>query len=401
VYQYIDTERKNRSRSDNSVIGKYFPERLWEENIQILEKALDANNEALYPENEGNINLNMANNYFLLLNYPRALRHYREAARYKQRFNSEIEKALFHFHYGYCYWQNGETAPARAEIQKAYNIYSTLAASAPAKEFANQYLILYRYFALLSRYDGKYDEAIDWYQRILSFADTNSLSVDRARYLQEIAHCYMEKGELETAVIFINRAGAMLKNYPDDERKYYLNIRLFGIGPIPVFNMGPDNAVIGNNRIFHPLDRNDKRLLNIAMLEDISLKNNDYSAAIEYQKAKLKLLEKSKTSLAVETKIRSLNNIGYYYYEMGRFNDAEKYFNQSRSTASANNNLEGLFTSIMNLTNLYALLIENNLSPERNWIKDTESLAASLDNYRNSYYDLRLKQERDALEEAA
>jgi len=401
IYQYIDTERKNRGRSDNSVIGKYFPERLWEENIQILEKALDANNEALYPENEGNINLNMANNYFLLLNYPRALRHYREAARYKQRFNSEIEKALFHFHYGYCYWQNGETGPARAEIQKAYNIYSTLAASAPAKEFANQHLILYRYFALLSRYDGKYDEAINWYQRILTFADNNSLSVDRARYLQEIAHCYMENGELETATIFINRAGAMLKNYPDDERKYYLNIRLFGIGPIPLFNMGPDNAVIGNNRIFHPLDRNDKRLLNIAMLEDISLKNNDYSAAIEFQKAKLKLLEKSKTSLAVETKIRSLNNIGYYYYEMGRFNDAEKYFNQSRSTASAGNNLEGLFTSIMNLTNLYALLIENNLSPERNWIKDTETLAASLDNYRNSYYDLRLKEERTALEEAA
>jgi len=401
IYQYIDTERKNRGRSDNSVIGKYFPERLWEENIQILEKALDANNESLYPENEGNINLNMANNYFLLLNYPRALRHYREAARYKQRFNSEIEKALFHFHYGYCYWQNGETEPARAEIQKAYNIYSTLAASAPAKEFANQHLILYRYFALLSRYEGKYDEAINWYQRILTFADSNSISVDRARYLQEIAHCYMEKGELETATIFINRAGAILRNYPDDERKYYLNIRIFGIGPIPVFNMGPDNSVIGNNRIFHPLDRNDKRLLNIAMLEDISLKNNDYSAAIEFQKAKLKLLDKSKTSLAVETKIRSLNNIGYYYYEMGRFNDAEKYFNQSRSTASANNNLEGLFTSIMNLTNLYALLIENNLSPERNWIKDTETLAASLDNYRNSYYELRLKEERASLEEAA
>ncbi len=401
IYQYIDTERKNRDRSDNSAIAKFFPERLWEENIQVLEKALNANSEDLYPENEGNINLNMANNYFLLLNYPRALRHYKEADKYKKYFNSEIEKALFHFHYGYCYWQNGETGAAKAEIEKAYNIYRTLAASAPPKQYANQYLVLYRYFALINRYEEKYDEAINWYQRILDFADSSGISIDKARYLQEIAHCYIEKGELETASIFINRSKAILKNYPDDERKYYLTIRIFGIGPIPVFNMGPDNAVIGSNRIFHPLDRDSKKLLNISMLEEISLKNNDYSEAIKLLKEKIKLLKELKTSVAVESRIRSLNNIGFYYYESGRFNDAEKYFNLSRKESSDNNNLEGLFASIMNLTNLYALLIENNISPERDWIKDTGILSSSIDKYRSNYYDLRIKEEKESLKSAA
>ncbi|MFA5518867.1 MAG: hypothetical protein WDA74_06370, partial [Spirochaetota bacterium] len=401
IYQYIDTERKNRDRFDNSAIAKYFPERLWEENIQILEKALDANDESLFPENEGNINLNMANNYFLLLNYPRALRHYKEAANYKKLFNSEIEKALFHFHYGYCFWQNGETREARGEIEKSFNIYRTMAASAPPKTYANQYLVLYRYFALINRYEGKYDEAIKWYEEILSFADQNGISIDKARYLQEIAHCYIEKGELETASIFISRAKSMLNKYPNDERKYYLTIRLFGIVPIPLFNMGPDSAVIGDNQIFYPLDRESKKLLNIAMLEEISLKNNDFSEAISLQEEKLKLLKKAKTSVAVESRIRSLNNIGYYYYESGKFNEAEKYFNLSKKESSDNNNLEGLFTSIMNLTNLYALLIENNIFPERDWLKDTETLSASIDEYSSSYYDLRFKEEMEALNSTA
>ncbi|HPJ36026.1 MAG TPA: hypothetical protein PK358_14400, partial [Spirochaetota bacterium] len=400
IYQYVDLQRKEFGDDIESSIEGFFPKRLWEKNIPILERALNANNEELQPENEGNIHLNMGNSYFLLLNYPRALNHYRLAEKYKKNFGTDIEKALFHFHFGYTLWQNGEIKEAREEITKAYGVYSTLSAGS-SRKYKNQMLTLYRYFALFSRYEGKYREAIRWYRRIIRFAENSGIEIDNARYLQEIAHCYKETGDFDSAKSYIQQADRLLKDYPDDTRKYYLRIKLFGIGPFPVFNMGPDTAVIGENKIFYPLDTWNKKLLSISMLEAISVKNSNYSGAIKYLKKKISILEESGTAVAVETRIRSLNNLGYYYFMSGDTAGAEKYFMEAGELAAEKENLDGIFSSMMNTANLYALMIENDGNGKTDWLTKTGKFLSKIENYRDSYYDMKFSQEKETLEETA
>jgi len=401
IYQYVDLDRNTFGDEVEKYAGKYFPKHLWEENIVILEKALNANNENVNPENEGNIYLNMANNYFLLMNYPRALKSYRLAEKYKKRFGSDIEKALFHFHLGYSLWQNDDIKAANTEIKKAYDIYNVLSISGGSEKFKYQYLTLYRYFALFSRYEKKYSEAVDWYKKILKFAEDNKLDIDRARYLQEIAYCYIKTGNIDSAKFNLDRAATMLEKYPDDERKYYLKMKLFGIIPVFSWNMGPDSVVIGDNRIFYPLDTQSKKLLNISMLEEIAVAENDYAAAIKILKEKILILEESSTSVSVETRIRSLNNLGYYSYLSGKFTDAEDYFIKAGDFAAENKNLQGTFSSMMNLVNLYSLMIEDDKNTDKDWIDRTSSLISKIDSYRKNYFEMRLAQEKESLKQKA
>lgn len=400
IYQFIDLQRKEYGDDIESSIGSLFPQRMWEKNIPLLEKALDVNNEKIHPENEGNIHLNMGNSYYLLVNYPRALYHYRLAQKYKKSFGSDIENVLFHFHYGYTLWQDGEIKEAREEISRAYDIYSRLSGGSAVK-YKQQILILYRYFALFSRYDEKYDEAISWYKKILRHADDTGLEIDRARYLQEIAYCYKETGDFKTAKTYIDQADRLLKDYPDDTRKYYLKLTIFGLGPFPVWNMGPDTAVVGENKIFYPLDTWNKKLLSISMLEDMALKNGDNAKAIDYLKGKIELLKESGASVSVETKIISLNNLGYYYFISGNPGEAEKYFKDAGDLAAEKNNREAMFQSITNLASLYALMIEDNYDKKRNWISDIEKFLGKIEKYRSDYYNLTLAQEREKLESSS
>jgi len=401
IYQLVDSDRNSGNEDAAKYAGEYFPNHLWEENIVILEKALNVNDENVKPENEGDLHLNMANNYFLLQNYPLALKSYRLAEKYKKNFGSDIEKALFHFHLGYTLWQNEELKAADAEIKKAFAIYSSLSLSGGSEKYKYQYLTLYRYFALFSRYENKYADAVSWYRKILKFAETNKLDIDRARYYQEIAYCFIKTGKYDSARLNLDRAASLLEKYPDDERKYYLKIKLFGLIPIFGYNLGADAAVVGENKIFYPLDTQSKKLLNLSMLEEISLADGDYAGAMKILKEKIALLESSSTSVAIDTRIRSLNNLGYYSYISVKYDDAEKYFNQAGDLATSKGNLEGTKSSMMNLVNLYASMIEDDKNADNGWVKKITALTGKLDSYRKNYYDQRLAQEMDSLKQKA
>ena len=399
-YQFIDYRRSSGDEVFSDSSDKYFPAHLWEKSIPVLEKAVTANDESKNPEHEGNLNLNMANTYFLLQNYPRALKHYQLAGKYKKSFGTETEQALYYFHYGYCHWQNNDTAKARDEINKAHAIYKSMAAGRTGM-YASRNLVFYRYFALFSRYDRKYTEAIKWYRAILDLADVNKLEIDRARYLQEIARCYIEMGDTDTATSYINQAEQLLGKYPDDTRKYYAKLKFFGIGPFPVYDMGPDSLVIGGSSIFYPLDTFSKKLMNLSMLEEIALKNNDYASAIRHLKNKIKLTEEKDTALANDIMIRSLNNLGYYYFLSGKYGTAEKQFIETGKLSVEKENRDGMFSSIMNLVNLYSKMIEEDLEPGRDWLNVTGTAIKTIQGHRDTYRELALEQEMEDLEKKA
>ena len=407
IYQYVDLERMKDLKATGGrgerEIGRFFPKHLWESNIPLYERALKANDETRNPEAEGNLYLNTANIYFLLENYPRSLSNYEMAKRYKKRFNSSIEEALFHFHLGYCYWQTGKIDRAEEEMNRSLFIYQILASGKNLKRYRYQFYYLYRYFALFRRALNRYQEAIDWYNRILDFAHRYDIAIDRARYLQEIAFCYKELGEMDRALAYLDRAHRALKGYEDVEKKYPIQIKIFGLLPVSVWDLGPDAMVIGDNKLHGELDRYHKRLLNISLQEDISFKTSDYATAIRYLRKKLEILRERDYRINKEGIIRTLNNIGFCFFRLRRYKDAGEYFRRAWKYAAAPevNDLEGMFRSVMNVTNLFVFTVEHGIAPASEILNESKNLISRVSEYRESYEKNRMASEMERLREDA
>ncbi len=399
IAQYVDLKRRELAGRSEGTFRRYFPRYLWEANVPFYERALAANDEREYPEIEGNIHLNLANTYFLLTNYQAALRHYEKAAEFKRNFGSQMEEALFRFHYGFCFWQDNQLDRARAEMRRALLIYVALGQVHGVRNYREQIHNLYRYFALFDRVENNFTGAIGWYNRILRFADENALVIDRARYLQEIASCYQGLGDSAQAISFLDRADSILAKASDSEPTYRLRMRLLGIGPIPLINLGPDVAVIGDNRIFTELGVSNKKLLSLAIREEISFARGDYEKAIEYQKARLDLWKERSTRVNQEGVVRELNNIGYSYFRLMDFARAGEYFKKAWDYAAdpGVNDLGGIFTSIMNMVNLTAMLMERRDPHAAVSERDITALIGRIADYRDNYEKNRFKSELEGL----
>ncbi len=383
IYQYCDVRRSEDSSVDR-ICSRYFPEQLWEANIPILERALEANDETLYPEHEGDIHLNLANNYFLLVNYPRAMNHYALAGKYKKSFDSEISHALYCFHYAYCCWQNGDMEKAREQIAAADYIYRTISSEKNIKNYARQFYIIYRYYALFDRLDENWKQAIEDYRRILSFTARYGIETDRARYYQEIAWCYQELNMLDQAADALTSAEKLLEKYPDDEQTYKLTFGFPGIPVLKIWDLGPDTAVIGKNKIFTQLDTRNKKLLNLSMMEKNQVKRSDYAGALEFLQRKISFLEGRKNSVDVESLIITYNNSGVYSVLAGKNDEAEKWFSKAWDLAVKEGYQEGGFSAAMNLSGLYAYELENS-AVNSDSEKRISSLFKKISEYRENY----------------
>ncbi|RPI89361.1 MAG: tetratricopeptide repeat protein, partial [Spirochaetales bacterium] len=403
VSQYVDLRRRDDLREtggrNESLFARFFPRYLWESNIQMYEKALEINDERINPGKEGNLHLNIANTYFLLTNYPRALRHYENAARFKRSFNSRIEEALFYYHLGYCYWQDGRYGRAREEMIKTLDIYQTMASGRNVRRYRQQVLDLYRFFGLLARMENNHADAIAWFNKVLDFAAANRVKIDRARYLQEIAYCHRELGDTDTALSYLGMADSLLKRYSDDERKYYLRVKVLGLGPISLWNLGGDVAVIGENRIFTELDTQSKRLLNLSLQEEAYYGMGEYRASIRFLERKLEVLGKRSERVDNETRIRTVNNIGYCRFLLHEYGAARAAFARAWDLAADPkvDDLEGAFVAIINLANLYAYLAENVLNL-REPVSEIDALIERISAFRNVYEQRRLASETARLE---
>ncbi|MDY6967331.1 MAG: hypothetical protein SVR08_01570 [Spirochaetota bacterium] len=406
IYQYVDWQRQvdadKRGGKNQKVYSRFFPEYLWEGNIAIYEKALEVNDESISPEKEGNLHLNIANTYFLLTNFPKALYHYQFAHKYKSRYNSRIEEAHFYYHLGYCYWQDDQIEKASQEIAKTLHIYKTLA-SGKTGRYRNQIYSLYRLFALFNRIDKKYKESIRWYNRILEFADLHKIEIDRARYLQEIAFCYKELGDIDKALSYLDKADRLLKGYKHSEKTHKLGLKFFGFGPFKIYDLGPDTAVVGDNKIYTELNTLNKKLLNISLREEIYIGKGNFSKAISLLKRKLILLQDRENQVDHEMKIKALNNIGYCYFRLRKYKEAGKYFKNAWDYAVDPdvNDQEGIFASIINISNLYAFLFENIPYSIDEPIKKINTLIEQISQYRFGYESNIFDIEMEGLQEIA
>ncbi len=397
IWLYADLRRSSSEGSEQRMIGRYFPSYLLEKNVPLFEKAIIANDEKKFPDREGLLYLNLGNTYFLLTNYAASLRQYQQVTEYIRDFSDRKIELNFRFHLAYCYWQSGENDKGRAEINRALALIDEGSFN-PQTRYT-----VYKYLALFDRAEGNFKGAAEWYGRILDYAQKHKIKIDRARYLQELAACYYELGNYDLAVKEIKKADILLKEYPEDSRNYKLKWYVFGLFPVPFWDLGQDSVVIGENKIFEPLDTRSKKMLSLSMLEAIEKKKGNYKDAIEYLNAKVRFVKDKKTVVDTETLITSHNNIGYYYYKSGETVRAADSFREAWNISSDRdvNNLKGAYVSLMNLANLYAVMAEKGGKDTSEMEKNLYAILDNINRYRVEYENLEYESRLEALQEAA
>ena len=135
IYYYV-TRSQPAAQSDGrfyaDLYKNYFPENLYESNVELFRQALQKVEGDASDQATGNLHLNLANNYFKLLNFQRAIEHYKKAEDYVNRaakaaqtapFDNYRRHALFHFNMGRALFYEGRLDEAASRLQKAYDIY--------------------------------------------------------------------------------------------------------------------------------------------------------------------------------------------------------------------------------------------------------------------------------------
>jgi len=401
IFQYIDLLRADESDGNFNAVktaDKYFDKYLFEKARALYLKAISVNNEKINPDKEGNLYLNLGNVNFLLMNYSEALSSYKSAQIYKKNYGSKIEEAVFLFHLSYCYWQNGDFVKAKDEMNKVYSIYRSLITSRNRKDYAFQLYHIYKYFALFERMDGNYSEAEKWYLRMADHSRKYGIKSDEVRLYQEIAYCRESLGDYDGAISYLKKTEDIISDDEDSEKKYYLKLKAFYIfGPFPVWNLGGDTAVIGSARISGELNKKQKSLLNLSMIENINYKSGDLEKAAEYLKKKIEVAEKEKSVFYNNVVFSSYNNLGEIYFKLKKYSDSEKYFSLAWSEGEKKENSEVVFSAVKNLTELYCFLAEKNMKkPE-----EIDSLLVKILEYRSLYESNRFASEYETLEKNA
>jgi len=348
IYQYLDLKRIEQGDAADKIISKLFPAHLLEKNLIFLDKALSINN-ALSKNKEGKIHLNLGNSYSILKNYPRAMYHYNKVSELSEGFNSKIEEAIFHFHNAYSLWQNGFILKATNEMKVAYNIYLITYSNNKSKEVISKKIVLSKYFAFFSRMKKDYITAIDWYEKILDYSKQFGIKIDKSRYYQEIAFCYEATGNYNKALNYLQKAKRTLIKDKKLARTYQFKWKWFNLFSFKFFDLGSSSAVIGENKIYTSLNTKEKKLYNVSLFESISKKNRNYGEVVKYLNQKINLLH-----------------------------------------------------SILNISKIYAYMIDYDISFEKDKLKEISNFLERIEEFKSEYeeqsYDLKyayFKKEKD------
>lgn len=406
VFQFADLRRIEDKKDEGVLFSKiddYFPDYLLENNIDSYERALEVNDEYANPEVEGNIYLNLANTYYLLVNYPKALDNYKKTVLFKKKYSSKIEEAMLYFHFAYAYWQTGDIDNSRKQIDKVYSIYNSLAVGKNKRLYAERIVNILRYYALYERVGKNYEAAVKWYGEIIERSRNYGIDIDYARYYLEIAYCYYNLNQDDKALSYLSFANNILTKAKNDEPDYYLKLKVLGMGPFNLYDLGPDSSAFGETRLFTPLNSFQKKMLMFSLYESIYKRKKDYSSSISSLKSKEEELKKRKDAFSVDLRIRTLNNLGYYLFLQRNYELSEEYFRKAWDVASDedNNNLEGSFKAIINLSNLYSFLLENEIDFFKNPEKYLSDLIEDITDYRNTFKKKKLEEEYKIAENEA
>ncbi|EKN89468.1 WD40-like protein [Leptospira interrogans str. 2003000735] len=358
MYQYVDILKNRKSGEDQpsdeekyiSVYEKYFPEKNFEENIELYSQVLELlgdnfeNKKAL-----SDLRLNLGNNYFLLKNYPKANEQYSKVDSLsdyiisKTQFEDYRQKAIFLFNSARSSIYVADYKSAIQKLKAASDIYfrneskKTIVGKDSVEKLEQYKLKLALLFTLtgLSYMEaGEYSNAIPYYKDALSLNGENGW-IDPVNLHNGLALCYQKLGKYKLSELHLTKADKIV-----DDR--------VGTGWIPrgvklafwdyfwdwVWEVAlPDGVRIsGEGRFpeaispkFQPLMTSGIRVNNLIASMEIDGAIKEINSRLAYVKSK-----SLGTTLAGSLiGANSLNDLGYLHFKRDEFKNAIDVYEQA------------------------------------------------------------------------
>ncbi|EMJ48211.1 PD40 domain-containing protein [Leptospira santarosai] len=235
MYQYVDILKGRKSGEDQpndeekyaSIYKKYFPEKNFEENIELYSQVLELLGENF--ENKkalSDLRLNLGNNYFLLKNYPKANEQYSKVDSLsdyiisKTQFEDYRQKAMFLFNSARSSIYVADYKSAVRKLKAASNLYfenesrKTLIGRDSAEKLRQYKLklaLLFTLTALSYMESGEFSNAISYYKDAISLNGENGW-IDPVNLHNGLALCYQKLGKYKLSETHLSEADRIVSN---------------------------------------------------------------------------------------------------------------------------------------------------------------------------------------------
>ncbi|MBE7412958.1 MAG: hypothetical protein L6Q54_03990 [Leptospiraceae bacterium] len=323
LYQYIDIVRSSKNSDEESTeeelfqaqYEKFFPGKHFEENIELYRQILNFLGNSPNKKVLSDLNLNLANNYFLLSNYPRAKEHYditKKMEKFivsKTQFENYKQKALFHFNFGRTLIYLSDFENALVELKEATSTYykneyyiayskaKTLTQESneltnPLNEAKRKLSLLFALTGLAAMESLEYSQAIGYYKKALAM-NREIHYLENSSLYNAIAICYQKRKEFKNSDRYAKLAEkATIQN----KKGTFKKLTSFSVWNI----LMPDSVrVIGDGRFPGAFPPEYHNLLAKGIMIENSLERNEFSKAS-------KLFEKRKKFIQANDLIKSV-----------------------------------------------------------------------------------------------
>ncbi|PKA14902.1 PD40 domain-containing protein [Leptospira haakeii] len=410
LYQYVDI-MKSRKPNDKEptdedkykdVYSKYFPEKNFEENIELYSQILELLGEN-FPNKKAlsDLRLNLGNNYFLLKNYPKADEQYSLVESYsnyiisKAQFEDYRQKAVFLFNSARASMYMSKYGDAVRKLKNASDIYSK-------NEFLQLYsgtdytknlqsyrekLTLLRTLTGLSHMElGEYALALPYLTEALELNEPSRL-VDPINIRNALAISYQKLGYISKSEENLKEAEKLAASrttlwLPKKVSPKFWESVWDSIWDFVFETVLPDSVRIsGSGRfpeaippVFQPLLSSGIRVNNLVLEQNYRLAAEETDKRLEY--VSKKGLKKTLAGQLVQS--QSYADLGFFQYKRNEFEKAKLAFLEENEFLKDTANLSGRTTGSFKRY-LYSLFASIEASDKKDKAVYSEELNKALE----------------------
>ncbi|EMJ97431.1 MULTISPECIES: PD40 domain-containing protein [unclassified Leptospira] len=416
LYQYVDIMKSRRPNDKEPAdedkykdeYSKYFPEKNFEENIELYSQILELLGENFQNKKAlSDLRLNLGNNYFLLKNYPKADEQYSLVELYsnyiisKAQFEDYRQKAVFLFNSARASMYMSKYGDAVRKLKTASDIYSKneflqlYSGTDYAKNLQSyrEKLTLLRTLTGLSYMElGEYSQALPYLTEALELNEPSRL-VDPINIRNALAISYQKLG-------YISKSEENLK---EAEKEAYSRKTLWlpkkvspkfwesvwdSIWDLVFETVLPDSVRIsGSGRfpeaippVFQPLLSSGIRVNNLVL-------EQNYRLAAEETNKRLGYISKKglgKTLAGQLVQSQSYGDLGFFHYKRNEFEKAKLAFLEENEFLKESANLSGRSTGSFKryLYSLFASVEASDKKEKNGYSEELNKALEELDRFK-------------------
>lgn len=365
MYQYVDILKNRKSGEDQpsdeekyaGVYKKYFPEKNFEENIELYSQVLELLGENF--ENKkalSDLRLNLGNNYFLLKNYPRANEQYSKVDSLsdfiisKTQFENYRQKAMFLFNSARSSIYVADYKSAVAKLKSASALYfeneskKTLVGKDSAEKLQQYKLKLALLFTLtgLSYMEsGEFSSAVLYYKDALSLNGDDGW-IDPVNLHNGLALCYQKLGKYKVSFSHLEEADRIVsKRGGTDWIPKGVKLTFWDYFWDVIWEVAlPDGVRIsGEGRFPEAISPKFQPLMTSGIRVNNLIQSMEAERAIEEINARMSYIKsKGLDSTLAGSLIRSnsLNDLGYLHFKREEFKTAIETYSDAETFETEN-----------------------------------------------------------------